>query len=162
MTRTAKSEYRGVDTKNTAILIVDDEKKFLNSISEKIRLKGFEPLLALSGEEAIEIAKKTKIDISIVDQKMPGMDGITTITKLKEIHPEIKTVLLTGHGNEKIKEATEALSSAYFEKEEMGKFWRFVRKVLQSLETSMAAAGMATGGDLENAIDIESPHIKKK
>jgi hypothetical protein len=44
----------------------------------------------------------------------------------------------------------------------MSKFWGFVRKVLQSLETSMAAAGMATGGDLENAVDIESRRIKKK
>ena len=44
----------------------------------------------------------------------------------------------------------------------MGKFWGFVRKMLQSLENSMAAAGMATGGDLENAVDIESHHTKKK
>jgi hypothetical protein len=44
----------------------------------------------------------------------------------------------------------------------MGKFWGFVRKVLQSLETSMAAAGMATGGDLEDAVDIEAHHDRKK
>jgi hypothetical protein len=44
----------------------------------------------------------------------------------------------------------------------MGKFWAFVRKALQSLETSMAAAGMATGGNLEDAVDIESHRAKKK
>ena len=87
----------------STILLVDDEKKFLNTISEKIRLKGFEPLSALSGEEAIKIAKGMKIDIAIVDHKMPGMGGIATITKLKEIHPDIRTVLLTGYGNEKVK-----------------------------------------------------------
>jgi hypothetical protein len=75
---------------------------------------------------------------------------------------DIKTLLLTAHGDEKLKEATEALNSSYFEKEDMGKFWGFVRKVLQSLETSMAAAGMATGGDLEDAVDIEAHHVKKK
>jgi hypothetical protein len=75
---------------------------------------------------------------------------------------DIKTLLLTAHGDEKLKEATEALNSSYFEKEDMGKFWGFVRKVLQSLEKSMAAAGMATGGDLENAADIESHPVKKK
>ena len=44
----------------------------------------------------------------------------------------------------------------------MGKFWGFMRKMLQRLETSMAAAGMATGGDLEDAVDIESHRDKKK
>jgi len=117
-----------VNTENITILLVDDEKKFLNSISERIRLKGFEPLLALSGEEAVEIAKSKNIDIAIVDHKMPGMDGITTITKLKEIYPDIKTVLLTGYGNEKIREAAEALDTAYFEKDEMRNFWNFIKK----------------------------------
>lgn len=83
-----------MDTRDITILPVDAEKKFLNTISEKIRLKGFEPLSALSGEEAIEIAKGMKIDIAIVDHKMPGMDCITTITKLKEIHPDLRTALL--------------------------------------------------------------------
>jgi DNA-binding NtrC family response regulator len=114
--------------KDPTILLVDDEKKFLDSISERIRLKGFEPLSVSSGEEAIETAKHTAIDIAIVDQKMPGIDGLTTITKLKEIHPEIKTVLLTGFGNEKIKEAAEALESAYFEKDEMRNFWNFIKQ----------------------------------
>jgi DNA-binding NtrC family response regulator len=100
--------------------------------------------------------------MAVVDQRMPDMDGLVVITKLKEIDADIQALLLTGHGDEKLKEATEALNSSYFEKEDMGKFWGFVRKVLQSLETSMAAAGMATGGDLEDAVDIESRKAKKK
>jgi DNA-binding NtrC family response regulator len=116
-----------VDKIDINILLVDDEKKFLNSIAERIRLKGFDPLTALSGEEAIEIAKSKRIDIAIVDQKMPGIDGLTTITKLKEIRPAVKTVLLTGYGNEKIKEAAKALETAYFEKDEMRDFWDFIK-----------------------------------
>ncbi len=117
-----------MDTQKTVILLVDDEKKFLDIIREKIRLKGFEPLTAGSGEEALEIAKGARVDIAIVDHKMPGMDGLTTITKLKEIYPDLKTVLLTGFGNEKIKEAAEALDSAYFEKDQMVAFWNFIKK----------------------------------
>jgi DNA-binding NtrC family response regulator len=93
---------------------------------------------------------------------MPDMDGLAVIAKLKEMDADIKTLLLTGHGDEKLKEATQALDASYFEKEDMSKFWKFVRKVLQSLEKSMAAAGMATGGDLQDAVDIESHHAKKK
>jgi DNA-binding NtrC family response regulator len=147
---------------NINILLVDDNAKFLNTLAERIRLKGYEPYTALNGQEAIAITKTTKIHMAVVDQRMPDMDGLVVITKLKEIDADIKTVLLTGHGDEKLKEATEALNSSYFEKEDMGGFWRFVRKALQSLETSMAAVGMATGGDLEDAVDIESHKVKKK
>ena len=144
------------------ILLVDDNEKFLEKLAERIRLKGYEPYTALNGREAIEITKTNKIHIAVVDQRMPDMDGLVVITKLKEIDSDIKTLLLTAHGDDKLKEATEALDASYFEKEDMGKFWGFVRKILQSLENSMAAAGMASGGDLENAIDIESHHAKKK
>ncbi len=147
---------------NINILLVDDNPKFLNTLAERIRLKGYEPYTALNGQEALDITKTTKIHMAVVDQRMPDMDGLVVITKLKEIDADIQTLLLTGHGDEKLKEATEALNSSYFEKEDMGKFWGFVRKVLQSLETSMAAAGMATGGDLEDAVDLESRKAKKK
>ncbi len=147
---------------NINILLVDDNPKFLNTLAERIRLKGYEPYTALNGHEAIEITKSTRIHLAVVDQRMPDMDGLVVITKLKEIDADIKTLILTAHGDEKLKEATEALNSYYFEKEDMGRFWRFIRKVLQTLETSMAAAGMATGGDLEDAVDIESHHAKKK
>jgi DNA-binding NtrC family response regulator len=147
---------------NINILLVDDNAKFLNTLAERIRLKGYEPYTALNGQEAIDITKTTKIHLAVVDQRLPDMDGLVVITALKKIDADIQTLLLTGHGDEKLKEATEALNSSYFEKEEMGKFWGFVRKVLQNLETSMAAAGMATGGDLEDAVDLESRKGKKK
>jgi len=147
---------------NINILLVDDNPKFLKTLAERIQLKGYDPYTALNGQEALDITKTTKIHMAVVDQRMPDMDGLVVITELKKIDADIQTLLLTGHGDEKLKEATEALNSSYFEKEDMGKFWGFVRKVLQSLETSMAAAGMATGGDLQDAVDIESHHAKKK
>ena len=92
---------------------------------------------------------------------MPDMDGLVTITKLKEIHPDIKTVLLTGFGDEKVKEAAEALDSNYFEKDEMGGFWNFIKKLQRNLEDSMAAAGMASGGDLDDAVEMGKKKKKK-
>jgi two-component system response regulator AtoC len=118
-----------MEAKGKTVLLVDDEEKFLRSISERIRLMGFEPLKARNGREALEIAGKNIIDIAIVDMKMPGMDGLVTITKLKEIRPGVRTILLTGYGNEKIKEATDALDTAYFEKDQMGDLWSFLKKL---------------------------------
>ena len=109
------------------ILLVDDEEKFLNSIAERLKLLGFDPLKASSGRQALELAKNNRIDMAIVDLKMPDMDGLVTITKLKEIYSDLRSVLLTGHGNEKIKQATEALKADYFEKDRMEAFWNFIK-----------------------------------
>jgi DNA-binding NtrC family response regulator len=144
------------------ILLVDDNEKFVTALAERIRLKGYDPLVALNGREALEIASSNKIQIAVVDHDMPGMDGLVVITKLKEIDPGIQTLLLTGHGDDKLREATQALNSQYFEKEEMNKFWSFIRRNLQRLEKHLAAAGMATGGDIEDALDIDSSHDKRR
>ncbi|MCP4719550.1 MAG: response regulator [Desulfobacteraceae bacterium] len=137
------------------ILLVDDNPRFLKTVADRIRLKGHEPLTALNGKEALEIMESNRIHLAIVDQRMPDMEGLVLITRLKKIDPAIKTMLLTGHGDEKLKEATEALNSSYFEKEDMGSFWGIFRKILNSLETTMAAAGMAEGGDYEDALKIK-------
>ena len=112
-----------MDKKKINILLVDDEEEFLSSLSERLQLRGFEPKTASDGEQAIEMARKEKFDNAIVDLRMPGIDGIVTITKMKETNPKIKTVLLTGYGSDKIKQATEGLDSDYFEKSKLGSFW---------------------------------------
>jgi len=112
--------------KKINILLVDDNKKFLESVAARARMKGFNVFTALSGEQALEIAQKQNIHVAVVDQRMPDIEGLVVITKLKGIIPELKTILLTGHGDEKLKEATEALNSSYFEKEDMSGFWAFL------------------------------------
>jgi DNA-binding NtrC family response regulator len=111
------------------VLVVDDEEKLLQTIAQRLKVLGFVPFTATNGMAAIDIAKKNPIDIAIVDLQMPDMNGLVTITKLKEIKPGLKTVLLTGHGNDKVKQATESLNTVYFEKEEMGDFWSFIKQL---------------------------------
>ncbi len=151
-----------MNEKKLNILLVDDEQKFLDTISERVEMKGFNPLTATSGEEAIEIAKKETISAAVVDLKMPGIDGLATISKLQEIHPDIKTILLTGFGDEKVKEATEKLDSEYFEKEDMGGFWNFLKKLRSTLEKDMAAAGMSDGGDIDDPTYFSKKGKEKK
>jgi DNA-binding NtrC family response regulator len=115
-------------TTTKTILLVDDEEKLLNSIAQRLDLMGVDAIKAKSGLEAIEAARKNRIDLAVVDLKMPGMDGLVTIAKLKEIQPSLRTVLLTGYGEEKIRQAAEALDSAYFEKDHMTGLWDFIKK----------------------------------
>jgi len=147
------------------ILLVDDEEKLIQSIARRLTVLGFEPYTATSGMEAVDIATQQPVDLAIVDLKMPGMDGLVTITKLKEIHPSLKTVLLTGYGNEKVRQATESLNTIYFEKDEMGEFWSFIKKlnndgnvvVIRPPELA-GAADNPTGRSTPNTIEIHSPH----
>lgn len=111
------------------VLLVDDEEKLLKSIAQRLTVLGFIPHTATSGLQALDIARKHPIDLAIVDLQMPDMNGLVTITKLKELKPGLKTVLLTGHGNDKVKQATESLNTLYFEKDEMRDFWRFIKKL---------------------------------
>ena len=111
------------------VLLVDDEEKLLESIAQRMKILGFTPHTATNGMAALEIARKQRMDLAIVDLQMPDMDGLVVITKLKEIDPQLRTILLTGHGNEKVRQATESLNTVYFEKEEMRDFWHFIRKL---------------------------------
>lgn len=111
------------------VLLVDDEEKLLQSIARRMKVLGLVPFMATSGMAAIDIAMKNSIDLAIVDLQMPDMNGLVTITKLKEILPDLRTVLLTGHGDDKVKQATESLNTLYFEKDQMGGFWRFIKQL---------------------------------
>ncbi len=147
------------------ILLVDDEERLLDSMAQRLTLLGFEAVKASSGTKAVEIASKMKIDLAIVDLKMPDMDGLTTITKLKQITPGLKTVLLTGYGSEKTRQKTEILGSDYFEKDSMGELWDLIRRLsVQGMDqpvfhTVADSAGKSLG-DLPRMIG-ETPEMQR-
>lgn len=147
------------------ILLVDDEQRLLDSMAQRLTLLGFEAVKASSGTKAVEIASKSKIDLAIVDLKMPDMDGLTTITKLKQIAPGLKTVLLTGYGSEKTRQKTEILGSDYFEKDSMGELWDLIRRLSAQGMDHQVSRGIADSagrslGDLPRIIG-ETPGMQR-
>jgi DNA-binding NtrC family response regulator len=83
--------------KKIKILLVDDEVKFLNAISDRLSLKGFEVTTATNGDDAINAAQKGGFDVAVLDLQMPGTDGSQVLKILKEKHKFIETIMLTGH-----------------------------------------------------------------
>jgi DNA-binding NtrC family response regulator len=81
------------------ILIVDDEKDFVEMFSLRLTRQGEKVSTAYSGQEALDLLEKTPIDVVILDIRMPGMDGIETLKKIKASHPLVEVILLTGHGS---------------------------------------------------------------
>ena len=81
------------------LLIVDDEVKFLDSISKRLELRGFDVAKASNGKDAVETARNEKFDLALLDLKMPGMDGREVLEILKKEHKFIEIIILTGHGS---------------------------------------------------------------
>ena len=81
------------------LLIVDDEVKFLESISKRLSMKDFDVTAASDGRQAIKAAKGDKFDIAILDLRMPGMDGTEVLKVLKDRHKFLEVIILTGHAS---------------------------------------------------------------
>lgn len=79
------------------LLLVDDEAHFRDAIARRLEKRGFTVSKAPDGGTALEILEKDPIDVVVTDVKMPGMDGIELLGRIKDLHPEIEVLLLTGH-----------------------------------------------------------------
>src|SRR6056297_3844735 len=82
----------------TNVLIVDDEKDFVEMFGLRLEEAGERVYRAYSGKECLDVLDKENIDVVVLDIKMPGMDGIETLTELKKRHPIVEVIMLTGHG----------------------------------------------------------------
>jgi len=98
-------------------MLVDDEKEFVNTLSERLKTRNLESSIAYDGEQALEMARENKPDVMVLDLMMPGIDGIEVLRRIKQDHPEVQVIILTGHGSEKEKQVAEELGAfAYLQK----------------------------------------------
>jgi len=88
--------------RNTTLLLVDDEKVNLVLTAQIFRNRGFRVLTASNAADALELAKKEQPEIVLLDYFMPGKDGFSTLTEIKDKFPDIYVIILTGKGSEEI------------------------------------------------------------
>lgn len=86
----------GVEKKYT-VLCVDDEKNILNSLKRLLRKENYELLTASSGPEGLQLMDEKKVHLVISDQRMPEMSGTDFLEKVKEKHPDVLRIILTGY-----------------------------------------------------------------
>jgi DNA-binding NtrC family response regulator len=99
------------------VLLVDDEKDFLASMSERMRIRGMDVTTASSAKEALALIERDVFDAVILDFQLPEMDGMAVLKKIKARHPEAQIILLTGHASlERGVEAIKIGASDYLEK----------------------------------------------
>ncbi len=78
------------------LLLVDDEDDFRRTVSKRLMKRGIEALQAGSGEECLALLERNPVDVVVLDVKMRGIDGIETLHRIKEKHPKIEVIMLTG------------------------------------------------------------------
>ena len=79
------------------LLLVDDEKEFVEVLSERLEVRGFDIKTALSGEEALKWIYKSEFDVVLLDVIIPEDNGIEILKEIKRAKPLIQIIMLTGH-----------------------------------------------------------------
>lgn len=93
--------YRRVDFEMPSkILLVDDEREFVQTLSERLEMRDLGSAVAYDGESALEVVREDEPEVMILDLRMPGIDGIEVLRRVKASQPQIEVIILTGHGSE--------------------------------------------------------------
>lgn len=101
------------------VLLVDDEREFAQTLSERLLMRDMGSAVAYDGESALAMIHEheDEPEVMILDLKMPGIDGIEVLKRVKQSRPEIEVIILTGHGSEQDRITCEELGAfAYLQK----------------------------------------------
>jgi signal transduction histidine kinase/DNA-binding response OmpR family regulator len=105
--------HNSANEKPARILIVDDERTLRTLLSTFLGEKGFEPFSTPTAEEGLALMNQVSFDIALVDIKLPGMDGIQMLHRIKEISPETEVVIITSHAS--LETSIEAIRNGAYE-----------------------------------------------
>ena len=93
------------------VLLVDDEDDFVKSLSERIQMRDLESDVAFNGEQALSLLGEDIPDVLVLDLKMPGLDGMEVLRRVRKTYPDLQVIMLTGHGSEKDEEEARRLGA---------------------------------------------------
>ncbi len=86
--------------KEVKVLLIDDEPDFTKPMAFWFGSKGYYVIVASDGEKGIEMVKEKKPDVVFLDLNMPGMDGVETLTKIREFDKELPVIIISAYVDE--------------------------------------------------------------
>ena len=153
------------------VLLVDDEKEFVESLSERLELRNLDAEVVYDGEQALKAVKEGSHDVMVLDLRMPGIDGIEVLRQVKKTKPDMQVVVLTGHGSDKDeKEAKRLGAYAYMKKPvdvdtlvgTLHKAWNRLKKSKKAVDTVIMAAAFAQAGEVDIARDTMAEYMEEE
>lgn len=99
------------------LLLVDDEREFVHTLSERLLMREIGSSVVYDGEQALAFVANAPPDVMVLDLKMPGIDGLEVLRQVKDAHPDVAVIILTGHGSrEDEQRCMQAGAFAYLQK----------------------------------------------
>jgi CheY-like chemotaxis protein/cytidylate kinase len=99
------------------VLLVDDEREFVQTLSDRLEMRDLGGAVVYDGEEALSMVEEEEPEVMVLDLKMPGIDGVEVLRRVKTEHPDVEVIVLTGHGSQEIERVCMDLGAfAYLEK----------------------------------------------
>ncbi len=93
--------YAGEKTgKPAPVLLVDDEKRYVEALSERLKLREVDTRVRYSGEDALNYLDRQEAEVMVLDLKMPGIDGFEVLRRIKATRPQVEVIILTGQGSD--------------------------------------------------------------
>lgn len=138
------------------ILLVDDEKQFVDTLAERLAMRGFSARVAYDGPQALK-AVEEPTDIIVLDLRMPGMDGFEVLRSVKKSNPQVQVIILTGHGGDAEEQTAYRMGAYNFLKKPMDidELLNSIRMAYRDkVENTMVAVSLAEGGDFDAAQDV--------
>jgi DNA-binding NtrC family response regulator len=156
------------------VLLVDDEADYVKTMAERMDMRDVGSRVALSGEEALQMVEDDAPDVMVLDLRMPGIDGMEVLERVKKEHPRVQVIILTGRGSEQeAKEARRLGAFEYLEKpadtghllKTIRDAWKatvdFLKTSKDEFDRSMTAAALAEGGVPDMAREMMEPTTRR-
>ncbi len=143
--------------KKIKLLLVDDEENFVNTLAERMKMRDVPSKVVFNGEQALEAIRTETPDVMVLDLRMPGIDGMDVLRKVRKTHPNVQVIILTGHGTDLDEEEAKKLGAFHYHKKpiDIDELLSTVKKAYrEKIEDAMVAATFAQAGEFDEAQKI--------
>ena len=93
------------------VLLVDDEEDLVRTMAERMEMRDLGSDVALDGQQALDMLENDIPDVMVLDLRMPGMDGMEVLRRVKDTYPQVAVIIMTGHGSDKDEEEARRLGA---------------------------------------------------
>jgi DNA-binding response OmpR family regulator len=139
------------------VLLVDDEQSFVEALSERLQMRELENETVYDGEQALKFVNNKEPDVMVLDLKMPGIDGMEVLRRVTKKFPNMRVIILTGHGTDRDEEESRRIGVFDYLKKPVDievLVSRIKAAHKDKIENTMAAAAFAEAGEYETARDF--------